>query len=238
MDAPVVYQVDTYFDADLSQIEHLAKYRNLMPWVGPGYRDAGLKLLLLGESHYLPDGVTYHHDAASWYAGIQVTDPDHIKWMNTRGIIANGISKKWKGKSKTIYRNLTAALLDAGFPSDHPAFSQLAYMNFFQRPAEDTGDSIKVKEIDRQVSSSTVADVVKCLRPDLVVFCSKLAWRVASDIGLALKLQEIGITVGDTPHPASAWWNRASKKRGGRTGRQNFIELLQQCGSRAPTDPA
>lgn len=222
--------LDARYDEQLSAAPHLALYPNLMPWVGAGFASADLKVLLLVESHYLMETTTYHHDAEAWYAGVSLDTTTDIGWMRTRSIIRKGIELNWAGKSKTIYRNLSTELQHTGFGAGRAPFESLAYMNFFQRPAEKTGDSIQVKEVDRKVSSATVAHVVACLRPNLVVFCRKLAWRVASDEGLVLALREKGIAVGNTPHPASAWWNRASKKRGGRNGRQVFNDLLKQSG--------
>jgi hypothetical protein len=135
--------LDTYFDSQLLRAEHLGLYPNFLPWVGMGYREAVLKILLLGESHYLPSGVSYHHDADAWYSGIQIASAEDLKWMTTRSIIQNGLYNEWKGPSKTIYRNLSSALKATGFSPEEPPFVSLAYMNFFQRPAETTGDSIR-----------------------------------------------------------------------------------------------
>jgi len=220
--------MDTYFDSQLAGAAHLALYPNLLPWVGMGYRKAELKILLLGESHYLPKGVSYHHNVDAWYSGIQIASAEDLKWMTTRSIIRNGLNTDWKGPSKTIYRNLSAALKKAGFSQEEAPFVSLAYMNFFQRPAEKTGDSIKVKEIDRKVSAATVAHVASCLQPDLVVFCSSLAWRASNEERLLHALKSQGCEVGTTPHPASAWWNRESLARGGRSGRQVFCDLVKQ----------
>jgi hypothetical protein len=85
-----------------------------------------------------------------------------------------------------------------------------------------------VKNIDRQVSAATVAHVSSCLQPNLVVFCSSLAWRAANDERLLLTLKSQGCGVGAAPHPASAWWNRKSLTRGGRSGSQVFCELVKQ----------
>lgn len=220
--------LDTYFDSQFARAEHLSLYSNFLPWVGIGYRKAKLKILLLGESHYLPNGVTYHHDADAWYSGIQITSAEDLKWMATRSIIRNGLHSDWKGRSKTIYRNLSSALVAENFSVEDAPFTSLAYMNFFQRPAEKTGDSIRVKDVDRRISAATVAHVSSCLQPNLVVFCSALAWRAAIEEGLLLTLKSQGCGVGSIPHPASAWWNRKSLIRGGRSGRQVFCDLVKQ----------
>lgn len=218
--------VDTHFDPQLMGIPHFALHPNYLPWVGPSYRNAELKILLLGESHYLPEGVSYHHDADAWYSGMRVTESD-LKWITTRSVIRNGLRTKWKGRSKTIFRNLSAALRLSGFSQEEDPFASVAFMNFFQRPAEVTGESIQVKEIDRQISSATVASVVSCLQPDLVFFCSALASKNRTD-GLIQALKSSGCDVGYTCHPAIAWWNRPSRKRNGLTGSEVFCDAVKK----------
>lgn len=220
--------LDTYFDSQLLRADHLSLYPNFLPWVGMGYRKAVLKILLLGESHYLPNGVSYHHDADAWYSGIQIASTEDLKWMTTRSIIRNGLHNDWKGPSKTIYRNLSSALNAVDFSPEEDPFVHLAYMNFFQRPAERTGCSIRPTDIDRQVSAATVAHASSCLQPNLVLFCSSLAWRAANEQRLPMTLKSQGCGVGALPHPASAWWYRASLTRGGSSGRQVFCDLVKQ----------
>lgn len=220
--------LDTYFDSQFLRAHHLKIYPNLLPWVGNGYRAATLKILLLGESHYLPKGVSYHHDVDDWYSGIQIASVEDLKWITTRSIIKNGLQNGWKGASKTIYRNLSSTLVAANFSPIEAPFASLAYMNFFQRPAEKTGESLRVKDADRRVGAATVTHVASCLKPNLVIFCSSLAWRVANDERLLLTLKSQGCGFGGVPHPASAWWNRKSLIREGRTGRQVFCDLVRQ----------
>lgn len=58
--------------------EHLKKYPCLQPFVGCQYGKNGKKLLILAESHYLPEGITYQHDAERWYGGRQEELEKHI----------------------------------------------------------------------------------------------------------------------------------------------------------------
>jgi len=168
------------------------------------------------------------HNVDAWYSGIQIASAEDLKWVTTRSIIRNGLNSYWRGPSKTIYRNLTAALTTVGFSQEKDPFMSLAYMNFFQRPAEKTGESIKVKEIDRKVSATTVVHVASCRQPHLVVFCSSLAWRAANEERLIHSLKSLGCDVGSTPHPACVWWNRESLVLGGRSGRQAFSEVVKR----------
>jgi hypothetical protein len=66
-------------------------------------------------------------------------------------------------------------------------------MNYFQRPAEETGESIRVRPRDAAEAANVVVKVVAALKPQLVVaFASRLGWRHAK-AGLAEQLKAIGI---------------------------------------------
>ena len=223
---------DSHFDDLLLKVEHYSRYPNLLPWVGTGYRATPLKLLILGESHYLPEQVVYHLDPEAWYAGVDLPADNSVAWMRTRGVVAKGLETNWKGKSKTIFRRLSVSLAEAGFSNGAAPFSRLAYMNYFQRPAEVTGDSIRVSDLDRKVSAKVLEEVAQVLQPHAIVFCTKLAWNAAVSQELIESLRGAGRVVDHTPHPGSAWWYRTARKRQGRNGHEVFLDIL-----RAATQP-
>ncbi|MGV8919792.1 MAG: hypothetical protein ACOH2R_18645 [Pseudomonas sp.] len=219
--------ISTFFDNELECIPHFAHYPKLKPWVGLGYRSALAKILILGESHYLARTSTYHHNPQDWYAGVELAGVPDQGWTNTRGIIQNGINNHWKGASKTIYRNIASALEAGGVMSENP-FMSIAFMNYFQRPAEQTGESIIVCPQDLAISAETVGAVVKVIRPDLVVFCSSLAWKSAKKTSLLEDMRGEGLRVRASSHPSSAWWNRPSKRLKGRSGKEAFIAAVAE----------
>jgi len=217
--------IDNGFDPELLAIGHFARYPTLMPWVGAGYRQAPIRIMVLGESHYLEPTNTLHHDPQSWYAGLDLAGMHDLPWMNTRGIIANGIDNRWKQASKTIYRNIANAL-DAGdfnFARCANAFLGIAFMNYFQRPAERSGHSIKVRALDIERSAEVLEKVVQVLQPDLLIVCSSLAWRAARSRGLIDALRKAGVLVKASTHPSSSWWNRPSRRLHGATGKRAFM---------------
>ncbi|TRX73010.1 hypothetical protein [Pseudomonas mangiferae] len=64
------------------------------------------------------------------------------------------------------------------------------------------------------------------LRPQLVVFCSALSWRVAKRSGLLNALRATGVAVRAAAHPASAWWHKPSRRLKDRSGRESFLAAL------------
>jgi hypothetical protein len=215
---------------ELAEIKHYQKYPNLIPWVGEGYNTSQNKLLILGESHYLSKESKYHHDPVLWYEGVDVSQRDDLNWMKTANIIKNGLNNGWKEKSKLIYKNLSKALIESEikeFRVEQP-FNKICFFNYFQRPAEITGKSIKISESDSQESCAVVGDVISIVKPDIVIFSSSLAWKNANKTGLIILLEKKGIKCASVPHAGMPWWNRVAKKYGNKTGKQYFIDFIKK----------
>lgn len=209
-------------------INHFKNYPSLRPWIGKSY--SSNRILVVGESHYLEPGCSCHLDSERWYSGESSTDltTENIKWMNTQRIITNGIKNRWKERSKLIYKNLESALKQTGLFHEiepYSPFEYIAYLNFFQRPAQTDGDSIKPDRNDITYSRLILNEILLTINPRLVIFCTRLGAKEANLKNIKLENPHIQLHV--TAHPASAWWNRPSKKSGGVTSRQSFIEFLK-----------
>jgi hypothetical protein len=219
---------NTTFDEQFSGIGHFQLYPELYPWVGHAFHSQSPRILVLGESHYLEPSIDFHHDAAAWYAGIRNQTNRDKAGIVTRGIIANGLVNKWREKSKTIYRNIEAAAVDAGVGASTlvSPFHSMAFMNYFQRPAQVSGKSIVVSALDKSHSSAVLNAVLEILNPQIVIFCSVLAWRAARESVQGHQ----HVRFAFTPHPATRWWHTPMRKYKGKSGRQIFIEALQTDG--------
>lgn len=215
------------FDASLATIDHYTKYPTLMPWIGSSYSKEMPRILVIGESHYLDKGVDYHHDEIAWYAGITIPATD-ARWVNTREIISNGIGSTWRERSKLIYKNIDSALASC-VGAAAPTFSQIAFMNYFQRPAQSTGESLVVGPLDRSISAATLTAVASVITPDLIIFCSGLAWRTAKLDG-TLDVLSSRTLVRRAVHPSSRWWHVKMKKYDGRSGREMFLGAIAAAG--------
>lgn len=224
----------TAYDRQFATITHFQRYPELYPWVGQEFQARPNKILVLGESHYLNPRSTYHHDAAAWYAGVDIRAADDKTWIMTRNIIANGLASRWKEKSKLIYRNIESAAHEAGVRSsslDESSFHSLAFMNYFQRPAQVSKQSIVVTELDRQHSAAVVNAVLRVLTPRLVIFCSVQAWKAARNAGVLDQAAHPHVKFEFTPHPATRWWHTKMRKYDDNSGKQMFIQAI---GATAP----
>ncbi len=219
----------TAYDRQLAGIGHYQLYPELYPWIGREFHLQPTRILVLGESHYLDPRSAYHHDAAAWYAGLDIQAKDDRHWIKTRTIIANGIKNRWKEKSKLIYRNIEGALHSAGVSVVEEAspFQGMAFMNYFQRPAQVSGASIRVTELDRKHSAAILNSVVDILAPQILIFCSVLAGKEARAAGVLNPLAHRHIRFAVTPHPASRWWHTPMRKYQGKSGKEMFIHALQ-----------
>lgn len=224
----------TDFDPQLDLIPHYRRYPEMRVWVGRNFAFRQTRLLIVGESHYMPDTCTVHHDPIAWYSGVDVP-ADALGWMRTRGTIQNGIKSRWNTKSQTIYRNIESAIVAGGIFPDGPrsVFPEIAFLNFFQRPAEVLGGSIRVSKADREMACMVFQEVVVTIEPTAVAFTSKLASDHAKAGGVLDFLQTKGISHVTTPHPSSAWWNRPSRVHGSKTGRQCLVDFLAATARRA-----
>lgn len=209
-------QFTTRFDTELSAIPHYRNHPQMMPFLGSKYGVFGPRLLIVAESHYLRKSSTVHLDAAAWYksGADQLLEHERSATNTRKCLTKNG--KTWKSRSYTIFRNLEAALIEAGYPEADNTLRYIAFMNGFQRPAV-SRRSIESTPIDQQHSVLTIQSVAAIIQPDHIIFASRKAYET---LGKHLKQKTHAV-----PHPASPWWNRSSKLG---TGKTQFLELLNR----------
>lgn len=208
------------FDNAFDQLPHYQAYPRMRPFIGRLYGQYGPKILLVAESHYLPEGGSLHLDAQCWYAGSEKNfgTEDEPGWIHTRQIIDKK-DGKWSARGHEIYRRLNRALSEVGYLGGGNLFRYVAFMNGFQRPAIE-GKSLNVQREDLEVATQTLNGVVDIIEPDCLIFVSSKAKR---HLAKHLEVESRGV-----PHPACAWWYRASKHG---TGKERFIHYLSETRS-------
>lgn len=228
---------NTNYDSALLAIPFYKAHPYMLPFVGGNYESPShKKLLLVGESHYMPLGSTVHHDSLAWY-GSPVLSQEESDWCNTRG------TREWKSGrfSKEIAR-----CLDLVLPSVANSWDQVAFFNYFLRPAdeckniEDLWNSQGGKDDDCEQAVKNFVQVVDVLKPDLIVLLSS---RVCKQVeGLDFPKYFDGNLwdwtrahgVCDyiyTNHPSRPRWNMPMpnyEKSRGLTSRDFFCEWLKQ----------
>ena len=208
----------------------LSLHPELSPFIGKQYRNAPCKVLFVGESHYLPS--TYDNRVGvEWYSQSTASygfTPEALAYLNTAQIIRNDvIANDFKNKSHSIYRNIGNVYGEVFGKGDYrSALEFVAFSNYFLRPAEVCGGSIRVNDTDVRVSYQHLAGLYRQLQPKLVIFVSKKAYETFCSVcseELILRKSEV------LPHPSCAWWNTASASYGNLSGKQKLIKLLQEA---------
>jgi len=233
---------NTSYTPSLSSLPFYKSHPYMLPFVGDEYESPKhKKLLLIGESHYMPEGSAVHHDVNSWY-GNPVLTSDEQDWCNTRG------TREWKSGrfGKEIDRCLKQVC-----PDVESGWQQVASYNYFLRPADDRQSIEDLwmahggESLDREQAIRNLISVLEILRPNLVVFLSSKVCKCAEtddypkyfrgnlwDWTLAR-----GIDYCYTMHPSSVHWNKPMPakyaKASGLTAYEFFCKWLKEkwvCG--------
>ena len=214
----------TEFDNDLAAIPHFERFPVMLPYIGPDYiAPDHKKLLLIGESNYLPEDSTIHKDPDTWY---EKSESDltgvEFDWINCRGLLEYN---HWERDRLRIYRNLNSCLETLPIAYTDRPISAIAYMNAFQRPATNSGESFEhcCQERDKVESLRVIESVISAIKPDLVVFVSKYAW---DTIGSQIKDDiKSSVVLDFVCHPsAHYYWDVENYAH----GKQKFLTILKQ----------
>jgi hypothetical protein len=229
----------TEFDEQLKiPLPHLVNYPMMLPFIGSEWKNSKSKILLLGESHYLPgyelDKITGCNYREDWYSNNGDSMENWLwPYLNTRDVVKKADERK-KGDSTatlSIYYNPKAAI-KAHYPeyeNEKFIFPFLSFYNYFQRPAFVEGQSIKNNKHDDEIAYHTLKVVTKLIQPEKIIFCSKKAWSAFSSQVTKTDKQSVfsNMVIDYTCHPGTVYWNKTVKLYGNRTGHQKFKDILK-----------
>jgi len=208
-------------------ISHYKRHKQMIPFVGKHWGKYK-KLLIIGESHYLPPE-SKKSTIENWYE-LKTSDLNEaeIDFTETADLVENGGDhQQYDSKGHTIYKNIEDAILESGFKPENTVnmFQYVSFMNFFQRPAQNTGKSIIHNDEDVVIANTVLKGVCSIIKPDYIYFVSSMIHPLCDEIE--------GVTVGHSCHPACSWWNRKVKhyslatQKTPLTGKENFIKFIK-----------
>ena len=205
--------------------EHLRRFPCMQPWIGSRYRgERHKRLLVIGESHYLPPESTINHDPDRWYRSSQADlSEEEIRWASTIG----NITGRWTHAHR-IYRaiqdEIARILKESGITPDPFPLNHIAYSNYFLRPAPVAGGSMEgnVHPHDLKTAEEVLAWIILRHRPTLAIVTSRFSGRHAERV-----IRERSIPCTTTPHPGTRWWNTVSQSYGNVRGRDLFRSFLR-----------
>lgn len=201
------------FDLELDKISHYTNFPAMKPFIGSNYgANNSKKIMLIGESNYLPPSSTINESADHWYKSKQADlTYDEVQWIHCRNLLMCD----WKSAGHMLYRELELRLSESLDCSTTKAMNNIVFMNGFQRPAPQTGNSIRnfCREIDFKMGAETIDEVIKITNPDLVIFVSKLAW---DSLKHRLSTNSKQRTIDFTCHPGTGgrYWHKKSYLHG------------------------
>lgn len=208
----------------LEKKEHFVKYPSMIPYIGQDFEsDIHKKLLLIGESNYLPDDSEIHLDDRKWYKSSEddLTD-EEIEWINCRGLL----ECNWDSPGHFIYRELNRSLQEvlpiSEIENKKRSISHCAFMNCFQRPST-TGNSIKrlCTRMDINESKKTISSVIKIIKPDIVIFVSKISRDL---VGNKYKGEDYYMDFVCHPGTGGRYWHNNKYPH----GKRKFIKILKK----------
>lgn len=196
------------------------RYPEMTPYVGDNYGVAqqhGCALLVIGESHYLPEYSTIHKDCATWYMSDHTKLDDDEKWyINTSELIKLDCQQHYFQPEHGIWKNGYQAINQCGpnFDDFITLFQYTIFYNFYLRPAN-KGNSFQelLSERDNTIANAYFKYMLEQHKPNGIVFLSRLAF------DCCWERKGLAIPVAGAPHPTCRWWNRKCGKYGGRYGR-------------------
>lgn len=210
----------TTFDELLKENSHFNNHPEMLPYIGENY--ANKRILIISESHFVPKNIKYQPDD-TWYSGLY-----DIKSVSNNSNTRDVMKQVFLGKGHILFSNLSDALKQTNSNID---LRDISWYNFFQKPAA-YGVSIKPTDLDIQIALEIFEENLNILKPKLVVFISTLSFkylnndRVWSKEINGHKYKKFDIPIGIVPHPTSVWWNKKSKLHNNKTGKQKFIDII------------
>ena len=191
--------------------DHLEKFPCMHPWIGNSYRDDRHKrLLVIGESHYMPPKSTIHLGPDLWYRSNEGhLSEEERRWVHTCGVISSKTFHRGHEIFRAIKREIVGILKESGLTPDDFPLNHIAYYNYFMRPASKTGGSIEghVVPQDCKISEDVLRWFIRQHQPEMMIFTSQFASGKAEGV-----IREYGIPCISTPHPGCSWWNRSCPK--------------------------
>lgn len=215
---------EKYDNKLIEKIYHYQIHPEMLPYVGELYDD--VKILLVGESHYLctefskysDDNIFKKYVKERWYGEPVPKGFPNEHYFNTRRVVHNFLVER-RSRAHSIFRNPAKGIieaLDLKDVTDSEAFSACAFMNYFQRPALISGESIEDNPKDRKESYKVFKHCQEILKPDITIFLSKKAF-AAYDESAGDKADNVYCVM----HPTCSHWNRMN-------GRERFVSIIQK----------
>lgn len=210
---------NTTFDQEIiSKFKHFKKHPQLLPFIGREWNESPHKVLLVAESHYLPKEFNNKYGLKEWN-NLDLSksmDDSRAGYTNTR----DNAYESWHSIHKIIFRSFKNLF---GYENHRDVYDKISFYNYFQRPAEENGESIRNLKEDNELAYDFLQEFGSIIQPSWTFFLSKKSFNAYRQSGGTLD------RVSVVPHPNTSWWNTKSKKHSDRTGKEKFEQIITKA---------
>lgn len=222
------YRQYEQFDDELLKLDFLKRHNECLPYIGENY--ASTRLLLIGESHYVPKKAVEFVKRPDFYS-ISFDDlpkGDYKTWINTRDVFHYRVyqNERFENFFSNTASEIAKIIYKTSYPSKEQkitAMHQYAFMNYFKRPSYEEGKTIReLVDDDFKIAYDVTCHIIDVLDPRLIIFLSKKSYYkfCESDKGGYVSKY----TVKAVSHPSCRWWNK--KRKDGRCAKEEFYDYL------------
>jgi hypothetical protein len=214
----------TQYDADLqSGLPHLVNYPKMLPLIGQEWKKSNNRILLVGESRYLP-GETIPGKEIKSYGLINKSDIPAIVFKpgreNSKGFPTPPIKYDSQAALESIFWHYS----DIG-----NFFSHMAYYNYVQPKTFVPAHIASQYKNESELSFKTLETITRILKPHKIIFISygaftsfKYQLNEQADIDVFYD-----VMIDYTCHPGSWRWYNNVKSYGNRSGHGKFLGILE-----------
>lgn len=228
-----MYKQYNEFDIKLNENDFIKRHYECLPFIGEKYVDS--RLLLVGESHYVPDDEVYCVDREDFYdiSFDDLAEGKYKDWIHTRKVFERRVYnhdnlKAFFSNPATEIAKIINHTSTSNFSTNQiiEAMHQYAFMNYFKRPSYDAGQTIEgLTETDYQYAYEISRYIIDVLKPTLIIFLSKKAFYAFCDSDKEGRIRS-KYTVKCVSHPSCPWWNR--QRKDGKCAREDFHNFVAE----------
>ena len=218
------------YDIEFANNDFLKRHPECLPFIGEKYDDS--RLLLIGESHYIPKKAICYVNRSDFYdiSYDDLEDGEYKGWINTRSVFENRVYNRvdFKNFFSNPATEIAKIINNTNSPSKEQRISamhQYAFINYFKRPAYDRGKTIRgLTDNDYKYAYEITRYIISVLKPKLIIFLSRKAYYAFCDMRKQDDVLIPESMVKSVSHPSCCWWHR--KRKDGKCAREDFSNYI------------
>ena len=197
------------FDQQLQKHAFLQRHYECLPFIGENYKET--RLLLIGESHYVPGAEMHCVNREDFYdvSFDDLAEGEYKDWINTRHVFEYRVYNR--KNLKGFFANPATEMAGVLHPTEPVSTDRII-------------EAMHLTRQDYRYAYDVSRYIMDVLQPTHVVFVSKKAYYAFCASATEDVFAQYSIAC--VSHPSSAWWNR--KRKDGRCAREDFRDFVAE----------